>query len=278
MLVNMNEILKFAKDNNYAVPQFNINNLEWTRFILEACQEKNSAVILGVSETTIEYMGGYKNVRDIVINLIEYLDITVPVVLHLDHGKSYDSCKKAINSGFSSVMIDVSMLSLEDNIKETNKVIEYAKIRNVSVEGEFGYIGTSNSKELRPTLEQILKYVRETNLDALAPSIGNLHGVYNEEPNLDFSLLKSLKENIDIPLVLHGGSGLDDNNIKKLILNGINKININTDLQLAWTNSVREYLKENSISDPRKVIKSGEQSLKQTIYEKIELFRSGITN
>ncbi len=274
MLVNMNSLLKDAKNNSYAIPQFNINNLEWTRFILEACQEKNTPVILGVSESAVNYMGGYKVVSHIVINLIEYLNITIPVVLHLDHGKCYHSCREAIDAGFSSVMIDASKLSLEENIAETNKVVEYAKKYNVSVEGEIGYIGTSSNEVIKPNFEQIKRYVEKTNLDALAPALGSVHGLYNGEPNLDFETMLRLKEEINIPLVLHGGSGIDDEKIKKSIKCGISKLNINTDLQIAWTNSVRKYLNETSEYDPRKVIKSGEQSLKQVVYDKIKLFES----
>ena len=274
MLVNMSELLQKAKKNSYAIPQFNINNLEWTRFILEACQEKNAAVILGVSEGAVTYMGGYKVVNHIVTDLIDYLNITIPVVLHLDHGKSFCTCKDAIDAGFSSVMIDASKLSLDENIEETNKVIEYARRHNVSVEGEIGYIGVSSNEVALPSIEEIKKYVKETNLDALAPALGSVHGLYNGEPNLDFDTMLKLKEEISVPLVLHGGSGIDDDKIKKAIKCGISKLNINTDLQIAWTNSVKEYLNNTAEYDPRKVIKSGEQALKQVVYKKIEMLES----
>ena len=274
MLVNMNTYLKSAKELGYAIPQFNINNLEWTRFILEACEEKNSPVILGVSESAIKYMGGYNIVSHIVSDLIEYLNITIPVVLHLDHGKSYLSCKEAIDAGFTSVMIDASKLPIEENIIETKKVVEYARKHNVSVEGEIGYIGTSNTSITMPSVEQVIMYVNETNVDAVAPALGSIHGIYKEEANLNFDMMNYLKNKINTPLVLHGGSGISDEKIKKAIKSGISKLNINTDLQVAWTNAVKTFLSSNDVYDPRVIIKSGEQAIKEVVYKKIELFES----
>ena len=278
MLVNMNEYIKKAKREEYAIPQFNINNLEWTRFILEACEENNSPVILGVSESAIKYMGGYNTVSHIVANLVEYLHITIPVILHLDHGKSYLSCKEAIDAGFTSVMIDASKLPIEENIIETKKVVEYAKEHNVSVEGEIGYIGTSNTSITMPSIEQVIKYVNETNVDAVAPALGSVHGIYKEEANLNFDMMIDLKNKINTPLVLHGGSGILDEKIKKAIKSGISKLNINTDLQVAWATSVKEFLNNNDVYDPRVIIKSGEQAIKEVVYKKIELFESSNKN
>ena len=278
MLVNMNEYIKKAKREEYAIPQFNINNLEWTRFILEACEENNSPVILGVSESAIKYMGGYNTVSHIVANLVEYLHITIPVILHLDHGKSYLSCKEAIDAGFTSVMIDASKLPIEENIIETKKVVEYAKEHNVSVEGEIGYIGTSNTSITMPSIEQVIKYVNETNVDAVAPALGSVHGIYKEEANLNFDMMIDLKNKINTPLVLHGGSGISDEKIKKAIKSGISKLNINTDLQVAWATSVKEFLNNNDVYDPRVIIKSGEQAIKEVVYKKIELFESSNKN
>ncbi len=269
MIVNMKNLLQQAKNEGYAVPQFNINNLEWTRFILEACEEKQSPVILGVSESAVEYMGGYQTISHMVQDLVQYLNITIPVVLHLDHGKTIESCKDAIDAGFSSVMIDASLYDIEKNIEITNQVIEYAKKRSVSVEGEIGQIG-SNSTDIN----QILLYVQKTDLDALAPALGSVHGVYKGEPNLDFETMTLLKKNIQVPLVLHGGSGIDDKRIKKAISCGICKLNINTDLQIEWSKEVRKFLQNNNTYDPRKIIKSGEDSMKNAIYSKIRLFGS----
>ena len=278
MLENMNKYLKSAKKLGYAIPQFNINNLEWTRFILEACEEKNSPVILGVSESAIKYMGGYNIVSHIVSDLIEYLNITIPVVLHLDHGKSYISCKEAIDAGFTSVMIDASKLPIEENILETKKVVDYARKFNVSVEGEIGYIGTATTNITMPSVEQVIKYVNETKVDAVAPALGSVHGIYKEEAKLNFEMMEELKKKIDIPLVLHGGSGISDEKIIKAIKSGINKLNINTDLQIAWTTAVKEFVKNNDAYDPRIVIKSGESAIKNVVYKKIELFESSNKN
>jgi len=273
MLVNMKSYLDQAKKDGYAIPQFNINNLEWTRFILEACEEKKSPVILGVSESAIKYMGGYKLVVHIVEDLIEYLGITIPVILHLDHGKNEESCKEAINVGFSSVMIDASLEALEENINITKNVVEYAKEFNVSVEGELGYIGSADVSET-PPLQDILKYTEETKVDALAVALGNVHGVYKSEPNLDFDKMKEIQENTTVPIVLHGGSGIEDEKIKQAITFGITKLNINTDLQIAWTNAVREYITTTEDYDPRKIIKSGESAIKEIVYKKIKLVGS----
>lgn len=273
MLVNMKSYLEKAKKDGYAIPQFNINNLEWTRFILEACEEKKSPVILGVSESAIKYMGGYKLVVHIVEDLIEYLGITIPVILHLDHGKNKESCKEAINAGFSSVMIDASLEALEENINITKNVVEYAKEYNVSVEGELGYIGSTDISQT-PLLQDILKYTEETKADALAVALGNVHGIYKSEPNLDFEKMKEIQQNTNIPIVLHGGSGIEDEKIKQAISLGITKLNINTDLQIAWANAVREYITTAEEYDPRKIIKSGESAIKEVVYKKIELVGS----
>lgn len=277
MLVNMKELLIKAKENKYAVPQFNINNLEWTKFILEQCETLNSPVILGVSEGAAKYMGGFKVVSNMVIALMEILNIKIPVALHLDHGSSFESCKKAIDSGFTSVMIDASKFSLEENIKTTKEVVEYAKKSNVSVEAEIGHIGAtdSNSSSLYANVDECIKLVKETNIDTLAPALGSAHGLYKGEPKLEFNLMKEISEKTNLPLVLHGGTGIPDYQIKKAIECGTCKLNLNTELQVAWTNAVRTFLSNDSnVYDPRKVIKSGEESIKKVITDKVELLGS----
>lgn len=279
MLENMNEILNKAKKGKYAVPHFNINNLEWTRFILEECQELNSPVILGVSEGAIKYMGGFDVVFNIVEGLLKDLNITIPVALHLDHGSSVENCKKAIDAGFSSVMIDASKYSLEENIKMTKQVTQYAYIKNVSVEAEIGAVGGEEdgvADELAyAKVEDAIKIVNETNIDALAPALGSVHGLYKGEPKLDFDRMIRIRDLVNIPLVLHGGSGIPDELIKKAISCGICKININTELQIAWSKGVRDFLKNDlNVYDPRKVIKSGEINIKNKIKEKLQLFDS----
>ncbi len=279
MLVNMKEMLNKADSGKYAVPHFNINNLEWTRFILEECQELNSPVILGVSEGAIKYMGGYKTVSNLVKSLISDLNITIPVALHLDHGSSYESCVKAIDNGFTSVMIDASKYPLEENINITKQVVLYAKDKNVTVEAEVGAVGGEEdgvADELAyAKIEDAVKLVDSTNIDFLAPALGSVHGIYKGKPKLDFERMVKIHELIKLPLVLHGGSGIPDELIKKSISCGITKININTELQIAWSNAVRIFLNENDkVYDPRKIIKGGEIAMKEMIKEKIILFGS----
>ncbi len=279
MLENMNKMLNKAMDEKYAVGHFNINNLEWAKYILEVSEEMKSPVILGVSEGAVKYMGGYNVVVGMVNGLLKDLKITVPVALHLDHGSSFDSCKKAIDAGFSSVMIDASKSILEDNIKVTKEVIEYANKFNVSVETEVGAVGGEEdgfANELAyAKVEDAVLMVKETNVKILTPALGSVHGIYKGEPKLDFDRMNTIKELVNIPLVLHGGSGIPDILMRKSIENGICKINMNTELQIVWAQDVRRFLKEDDKAyDPRKVIKSGESSVKKLLMEKILLFGS----
>lgn len=275
----MKEMLNKADSGKYAVPQFNINNLEWTRFILEECQELNSPVILGVSEGAIKYMGGYKTVSNLVKSLISDLNITIPVALHLDHGSSYESCVKAIDNGFTSVMIDASKYPLEENINITKQVVLYAKDKNVTVEAEVGAVGGEEdgvANELAyAKIEDAVKLVDSTNIDFLAPALGSVHGIYKGKPKLDFIRMEKIHKLVNIPLVLHGGSGIPDDLIQKAISCGICKININTELQIAWSQGVRQFLQVNQkVYDPRKIIKAGEKAMKEMIKEKVILFGS----
>ena len=279
MLVNSKEILEKAKQGNYAVPHFNINNLEWTRYILEEMQELNSGVILGVSEGAIKYMGGVNVVANLVKSLIKDLNIQIDVVLHLDHGSSFEICQKCIDAGFTSVMIDASHYPLLENINITKRVVEYAHSKNVTVEAEIGQIGGSEDdmegKNYNAKLEDVITLVNSTNIDSIAPALGSVHGLYKGKPNLDFITMKKISENVSIPLVLHGGTGIPDNLIQEAIRNGINKININTELQIAWASEVRKFLKENETAyDPRKVITSGEKAIKKVVKEKTKLFKN----
>lgn len=270
MLVNSRELLIKASKDGYAIGAYNINNLEFARYILEACNEDKAPVIIAVSEPAINYMGGYEVVSSIVRSLINDLNIKVPVVLHLDHAKSFESCKKAIDKGFTSVMIDASDKTLEENILITNKVKEYADPRGVTVEAELGSL-----TGLYTDVNDCMTFINETKVDSLAPSIGNKHGIYKEEANLDFELLGKICKEAKLPLVLHGASGLDDNKIKTAIFCGVSKININTDIQLVWSKKVREFINENkSVYDPRLIIASGKQAVKDLIHEKNELLES----
>ena len=279
MLVNFNEMLIQAKKNHFAVPHFNINNLEWAKYILEECQACNIPVILGVSEGAAKYMGGFRAITGMVKGLIRDLDITIPVCLHVDHGQSFETCRDAIDAGFSSVMIDASKKELPENIATTKRVVDYAHAKGVTVEAEVGHIGgtedniTSSATNAR--LEECVELYEKTGIDALAPALGSVHGFYKGEPNLDFETMKIINDTLPIPLVLHGGSGIPDDMIKKAIECGIAKINVNTELQVAWSNAVREFVKNDQEAyDPRKLIGSGEKALKEKAHEKIVLFNT----
>ncbi len=279
MLVNMKDVLENAKIDHYCIPHFNINNLEWTRFILEEANQLNSPIILGASEGAVNYMGGYKTVTALVKALVSDLNITVPVVLHLDHGKSIEACKKAIDAGFTSVMIDASKETLETNIAITSEVVEYAHNRYVTVEAEIGHIGGTeddiSSDIAFAKLDDCITFVKETQIDCLAPALGSVHGLYKGEPKFDFELMKKIAKETKLPLVLHGGTGIDDVKILEAIKSGVCKININTELQLAWTEAIRNFLTEYpNIYDPRKIIKAGEIAMKEKIAAKIKLFNS----
>lgn len=279
MLENTKQMLEKAKQEGYAVPHFNINNLEWTRFILETCEEEKSPVILGVSEGAKKYMVGFVTVTEMVKAMVKELHITVPVALHLDHGSSVESCKEAIDAGFTSVMIDASKYSVEENIKMTSEVVTYAHERNVTVEAEIGHVGGEEdgvADELAYTkVEDAVRLAKETGIDSLAPALGSVHGIYKGEPKLDFDRMKKIQELTNLPLVLHGGSGIPDELIKQSVACGICKLNINTDLQLVWAQDVRTFLNENhTVYDPRKIIKSGEHAMKEKIKEKIHLLNS----
>lgn len=278
-MTNSNNILKNAYENQYAIPQFNITNLEWVKFILEKCNEMRSPVILGASEGAIKYMGGYKVTYAVVDALIKELNITIPVVLHLDHGTTIESCKKAVDAGFNSVMIDASKYDLIENIRITKEVVDYAHKNNVSVEAEVGAIGgieDNIAANIRyADVDECLRFVNETNVNSFAPALGTVHGFFKGELNIDFERMKEIKEITNMPLVLHGGTGVGDDLITRSIENGISKINIDTELKSNWNLAVREFIKNNEKEyDPRKIISSGESAIKNIIEKKINLFRS----
>ena len=266
MLVNSREMLMDAKMKKYAIPQFNINNLEWAKNILEKCKEMNLPVILGVSEGALKYMGGPNTVVSMVKGLIKDLNITIPVCLHLDHGQSFEMCKKVIDAGFTSVMIDASKYPIEQNAHQFN----------VTVESEVGHIGgtednitaTSNNATLEDCLE-----ISKSGIDSLAPALGSVHGLYKGDPNLDFETMQKINEALPIPLVLHGGTGIPEADIKRAISCGISKININTELQIAWHDGVVEFIKNSPEQyDPRKVIGGGKANMLKAIEDKNKMF------
>lgn len=283
MLVSAKEMLNKAREGKYAVGQFNINNLEWTKAILLTAQENNSPVILGVSEGAGKYMGGYKTVVGMVNGMLEELNITVPVALHLDHG-SYEGALKVIEAGFSSVMFDGSHYSIEENIAKTKEIIKIANAKGISVEAEVGSIGGEEdgvigAGEIADPNE--CKLIADLGVDMLAAGIGNIHGQYPENwAGLNFDALDSInKATGDMPLVLHGGTGIPADMIKKAISLGVSKINVNTECQLAFAAATRKYIEEGKDLqgkgfDPRKLLAPGFEAIKETVKEKMELFGS----
>ena len=272
----MNEMLKKASLEGTAIPQFNINNLEWTRYILEECEKKKNPVILGVSEGAIKHIGGYVTTVKMIQGLVEDLKITIPVVIHLDHGSSLESCIKAIDAGFTSVMVDLTKQPIETNIAITKKAVEYAHKRGISVEGEIGHIGLTTGEAIYTEVEDAVNYVNKTGIDALAPAVGSLHGIYLTEPKISFERIRDIKEKTGVPLVLHGGSGIPEETLHRAINEGISKLNINTALQVAWAKDVRIFLNENTdVYDPRKVIGAGEKAIKDLIDYYIDFLNRG---
>ena len=280
-LVNMCEMLTKAKEGKYAVGQFNINNLEWTKTILETAQEQNSPVILGVSEGAAKYMGGFKTVVGMVKGLIEELNITVSVAIHLDHGQSFENCKKAIDAGFTSVMIDGSHHPIDENIKMTKEVVEYAHAHGASVEAEVGTVGGHEDGVIGgikyADCGECVRLVKEAGVDALAPALGSVHGPYQGEPVLGFVEMKEIQEATNMPLVLHGGTGIPDEKIQKAISCGTCKINVNTECQLAFNKLLREWIadpKNEKQYDPRKILGPATKGIKAAVTEKMNVFGS----
>ena len=283
MLVSAKEMLEKAKAGHYAVGQFNINNLEWTKAILQTAEEMKSPVILGVSEGAGKYMCGYNTVVGMVNGMIETLGITVPVALHLAHG-SYEGAYKCIEAGFSSVMFDGSHYSIEENIAKTKELVEVCKSKGLSLEAEVGSIGGEEdgvigAGEVADPNE--CKMIADLGVTMLAAGIGNIHGKYPANwKGLNFDVLAKISELTgDMPLVLHGGTGIPEDMIKKAISLGVSKINVNTECQLAFAAATRKYIEEGKdLSgkgfDPRKLLAPGAEAIKATVREKINLFGS----
>lgn len=283
MLVSAKKMLQDAVKGNYAVGHFNINNLEWTKAILLTAQENNSPVILGVSEGAGKYMCGYKTVTEMVKAMIEELKITVPVALHLDHG-TYEGAQKALAAGFSSIMFDGSHYPIEENLEKTKEIVAICHEKGVSVEAEVGSIGGEEdgvigAGEIADPNE--CKKIADLEIDFLAAGIGNIHGKYPANwKGLDFNALAKIKELIgDMPLVLHGGTGIPEDMIKKAISLGVAKINVNTECQLSFADATRKYIEagkdlEGKGFDPRKLLAPGFDAIKATVKEKMEMFGS----
>ena len=282
-LVNAKEMLNKAREGKYAVGQFNINNLEWTKAILLTAQENNSPVILGVSEGAAKYMCGFKTIVGMVNGMLEELKITVPVALHLDHG-SYQGAIDAMDAGFSSVMFDGSHYSIEENIVKTKEIINLAAAKNVSVEAEVGSIGGEEDGVVgkgEVADAQECKSIADLGVTMLAAGIGNIHGKYPANwAGLNFEALANIKAATgDMPLVLHGGTGIPSDMIAEAISLGVSKINVNTECQLSFAEATRKYIEagkdlEGKGFDPRKLLNPGFEAIKATVKEKMELFGS----
>jgi fructose-bisphosphate aldolase class II len=283
MLVNAKDMLDKALAGHYAIPQFNINNLEWTKSILLACEECKSPVILGVSEGAGKYMTGFKTVVAMVKAMDESLGITVPVALHLDHG-TYEGSKACIEAGFTSIMFDGSHYDINENVEKMKELVKTAHDLGISIEAEVGGIGgvedgvASDGEKADPNE---CKMIADLGIDFLAAGIGNIHGVYPADwKGLDFDVLAAIKDKIgDLPLVLHGGSGIPEDQIKKAISLGVSKINVNTELQLVFAKATREYVeagkdKEGKGYDPRKLLKPGTEAIIAECKNKINVFGS----
>ncbi|MFF2479402.1 class II fructose-1,6-bisphosphate aldolase [Paenibacillus sp. NPDC058071] len=281
-LVSMTGMLRDANAGGYAVGQFNLNNLEFTQAFLTTAQEEASPIILGVSEAYIPYMGGLPFITGMVNSLIEHYNITVPVALHLDHGSSYDVCIRALKAGFTSVMIDASHHSLEENIEITKRVTDVAHVLGASVEAELGRIGgreddleVLEAEASYAETEDCVLMVRETGIDCIAPALGSVHGPYRGQPKLGLDRMKEIRERTGLPLVLHGGSGLPDDEIRQAIAAGTAKINVNTDNQIAFTKAVGEYLAANPETyDPRHYLNPAREAIKAAARDKMRLFGS----
>lgn len=283
MLVSAKEMLTKARSGKYAVGQFNINNLEWTKSILLTAQEMNAPVILGVSEGAGKYMGGFKVVANMVKALIEEQNITVPVALHLDHG-TYEGCFKCIEAGFSSIMFDGSHYPIAENVEKTTELIGICRDKGMSLEAEVGSIGGEEDGVVgmgECADPDECKAIADLGVDMLAAGIGNIHGKYPANwPGLSFETLEAVKQKVgDMPLVLHGGTGIPEDMIKKAISLGVAKINVNTECQLAFAAATRKYIEEGKDLvgkgfDPRKILAPGVEAIKETVREKITLFGS----
>lgn len=278
-LVSMKQMLREAKDNNYAVAQFNINSFQWAEAILQAAEEERAPVILGASDRLVDYLGGFKLIAIVIQTLVEEMRITVPVALHLDHGNSVARCKEAIDAGFSSVMIDGSHYPIEENIAMTKEVVAYAHSKQVSVEAEVGTVGGNEDGLIGgisyANPEECLRIVEQTGVDALAAALGSVHGPYQGEPKLGFAEMKQIFELTRIPLVLHGGSGIPLHQLHQAIELGHAKINVNTECLQAWAEAVREVLvNDREIYDVRSILTPGKEAIIATAKQKMKEFKS----
>lgn len=262
-------VLNKALVGNYAIPHFNLNNMETAKWILEVCEEENSPVFISTSMNIVNFFGGFDIVRSMISAMIKDLRISVPVILHLDHGKSEEQCLNAYKAGYDSIMFDGSALELSENAKILKRIIK--KCPKALVEGEIGVIGDASTT----SIENVRLFLKEVKPNMLAVAVGTVHGFYKEKPNLNYDLIKEIHDEYHLPLVLHGGSGLSNSEIEKTIISGEVKINFNTDMQFAWKESIYEYLNNNKdVYNMRLIISSTENAYKKVLRDKIKILKS----
>lgn len=264
-----NNMIEYAKREKFAIPQININGLTWIEGVLKAAQKLQSPIIIGTTDKNISYLGGYKFICDTIRNKIDSMEITIPVYIHLDHGLTVESCKKAVDVGYDSVMFDGSSLEISENIRLTKEVVDYAHEKGVIVEGEVGAIGGvedgMRGQVRYADINECIALAEEANIDTLAPALGSVHGKYKGEPNLGFEEMQVVKNTTEIPLVLHGASGISEEDLHKAISLGHAKINFNTEINIAWSNQLRKTLNESKdLFSPQEILKPSTKEIEKT--------------
>ncbi|WP_192978255.1 class II fructose-1,6-bisphosphate aldolase [Mammaliicoccus vitulinus] len=268
----MNTFIQEAKKSHYAIPQINVNGLIWIECILKAAEKTRSPIILGTTDKVIDFLGGYDFICKTIKNKVKSMNITVPVIIHLDHGLTLEGCKKAVDAGYDSVMFDGSKLPIDENIAQTKEIVDYAHKHHVIVEGEVGAIGGNEDGVIGNVqyarLEDCIRLAKEANLDTLAPALGSVHGKYQGEPNLGFKEMEEIQEAIDIPLVLHGASGISDEDLVRAIKLGHAKINFNTEINIAWSNQLRQTLtKDQNVFNPQQILNPSKDAIEKTVVQ-----------
>lgn len=268
----MNTFIQEAKKSHYAIPQINVNGLIWIECILKAAEKTRSPIILGTTDKVIDFLGGYDFICKTIKNKVKSMNITVPVIIHLDHGLTLEGCKKAVDAGYDSVMFDGSKLPIDENIAQTKEIVDYAHKHHVIVEGEVGAIGGNEDGVIGNVqyarLEDCIRLAKEANLDTLAPALGSVHGKYQGEPNLGFKEMEEIQEAIDIPLVLHGASGISDEDLVRAIKLGHAKINFNTEINIAWSNQLRQTLtNDQNIFNPQQILNPSKDVIEETVVQ-----------
>jgi 6-phospho-5-dehydro-2-deoxy-D-gluconate aldolase len=264
------EILQHAKHEKFAIPQININELIWIEPVLKAAESMQSPIIIATSDNLIPALGGYEFIYKTIKNKVQAMEITVPVIIHLDHSTSVENCRHAIDVGYDSIMYDGSKLSIDSNIAYTKQVVDYAHQGDVLVEGEVGGVGGTedgiSGNVKYASLDDCYQLVTQTNLDSLAPALGSVHGEYKGEPNLGFKEMEAIEAQLDIPLVLHGASGISDEELLKAIKLGHAKINFNTEVKIAWADQLRQTLEyDKQLYDPQKIIGPSKDAIEEAV-------------